>query len=499
MVADRAQAYEAARRAVDSYVPAFATKPFAHQLVGAARLVAHQTFALFDEMGVAKSKQVIDAACILLSDNVVDAVVVAAPAKVRRLVWADPENGELAKHGWGLDMIRTLNYDGTVGRQIEQDDRANWLTVSYELLRNEQHLAHVGRWMQRRKRVWLVLDESHSLKNRTALQSRAVAKLRALCERCTLLTGTPVANNPLDLWAPMRILDQASLPFKNFYAFRARYAVMGGFMNKQPIKWINQDELQGLLAPYVLRREKRDCLDLPPKLYEAREVPLSAESWRIYRELREEAIAALNAGGDQVITLNAGVKLMRLAQITNGFIGGLTAEDGQPVASRELGTEKLTELNELLEAWNDRRVVVWCRFRYQIAQAASALRLKRPTFKLWGGLTDNQLNEQLTGFQKAEDAVLLAQPQAGGQGINNLAISSSVIYLSNDYNLLTRQQSEDRCHRPGQFNPVTYVDVLAAGPRGQKTIDHVIVRALRKKENLAAMTTNCWRMELLDE
>lgn len=500
----RQAAYTPALALVGKYLSCFATKPFEHQLVGIAYLLANPTFALFDEMGVAKSKQAIDAAGIMFAEDLIDRVVLVAPAKVCSRVWSDPEDGQLATHGWGIPG-HPLHYNASYRRLLSGEGGLHghlitWMTVSYELLRDEKHLQAITAWLNRVKgRTWLVLDECHALKNRTAQQTKAVAKLRELCERCTLMTGSPVANNPLDLWSPLRIMDRQVLPFKNFYQFRARYAVMGGYMHKQPVQWVNQDELQGLITPYVLRREKKDVLSyLPPKLFEQVEVPLSVESWKVYRELKQEAMAALGEG-ESVLTANAGVKLMRLSQVCQGFIGGVDNVDHPEAKVKELGQEKLQEIKELLDQWSDRRVVVWCRFRLQLQQVHLLLyRMERQAFKIWGGLTTKQQDVEIHGFKTYENAVMVAQQQAGGQGLNDLVLSSSVIYASNDFNLLSREQSEDRSHRPGQHNPVTYVDLLATGPNGQKTIDHVVLKALRQKRNLATETTAYWRRELAD-
>jgi len=81
----------------------------------------------------------------------------------------------------------------------------------------------------------------------------------------------------------------------------------------------------------------------------------------------------------------------------------------------------------------------------------------------------------------------------------NLTASHTVVYLSNDYNLKTRLQSEDRVHRPGQTSPVSYFDIVAEGPNGQKTIDHTIMKALKAKDDLAKWTASAWLSELKEE
>jgi SNF2 family DNA or RNA helicase len=506
----------------------FRTRPFAHQLVGVRALLANPAFALFDEMGVGKSKQVIDAACALYEAEEIDAVVVVAPASVRS-VWLDAELGEIAKHSWVASDVAEFHQRGL--RRLWRRGGLGaahplaWIVTNYAFIRNLRKARDAGLFGRRRpdklsellralgdRRFLLVLDESSYIKNRTTAQARACYLLRQRAARVVLLNGTPIANSPLDLWAQFRVLDERALPFRNFYAFRARYAVMGGWQGKVPIGWQNLDELQRRLQPYVLRREKRDCLDLPPKLYTTLEVPLTPSSWKLYKEMRDEAVAWLDK--TPVLAGLAIVKILRLSQITSGFLGGLKeGEEDEEVAlpPREIGREKLVALvdwiDELLATGRERdfRLLIWCRFRAELKRAAARLAAKLiDTRTILGGQTPRQRAEAIRWFQeplgKGDRArrVLVAQPQAGGFGLN-LAACHRVVYLSNDFNLLTRLQSEDRVHRPGQDRNVTYLDVLATGPSGGRTIDATILRALRKKEEVARWTTDAWRRALLDE
>ncbi|KKK74210.1 hypothetical protein LCGC14_2886050, partial [marine sediment metagenome] len=388
-----------------------------------------------------------------------------------------PELGEIARHAW-LDLaVAEFHQRGLRVLWKRGRGRFVWVVTNYAYIRRSRQgrrdkLGELLRWL-RDRRFLLVLDESSFIKNRTAAQTKACQRLREQAARVVLLNGTPIANSPLDLWAQFRLLDPATLPFRNFYHFRARYAVMGGWQGKVPISWQNLDELQRRLAPYVLRREKRDCLDLPPKLYTTLEVPLAPSSWKIYKDMRDEMVAWLDE--TPVLAAQAIVKILRLAQITSGFLGGLKAgEEDEEVAlpPREIGREKLNALidwlNELFATSNERdlRVLIWCRFRAELQRAADHIDRLRGggiTEIIMGGQTVKRRAEVVRWFQGPPETsgqttrVLVAQPQAGGFGLN-LAACHRVVYLSNDFNLLTRLQSEDRVHRPGQEHNVTYLD-----------------------------------------
>lgn len=498
----------------------FKSRPFKHQIEGTKAIVRNKSFALFDEMGAGKSKQVIDAACILAEAGEIDTVVVIAPASVRS-VWINSEIGEIAKHAWYDSAV--TEYHATIKNVWAQGTLGNpnlhWVVTNYEFLRQENRLTELTKRLINRK-IMLILDESSYVKNHTAQQSKAVYKLRQLCARCVLLNGTPVTDNPLDLWSQFRIMDERILfsRYKNFYHFRAHYAVMGGWKMKQVVKWINLKQLSQLLKPWVLRRLKKDCLDLPDKLFTTREVALEPATWARYRELKKEAVMALPTG-EQLLEPNAAVRVMRLCQITSGHIGMTPVyEDSSDIPTRlnveDLSSEKLDWcVKYLTEECQAQYVIVWCRWRRERERLVKLLNNLGGTMmfgaegrinvlEIYGGQKQSERDFAVHYFSTSSNDkarfVLVAQPHAGGHGLNLIA-ATEVIYLSNDWSLGIRLQSEDRCHRPGQKHPVTYIDVLATGPKGQRTIDWTVYQALIKKQELAHLTASAWRQKLEED
>jgi SNF2 family DNA or RNA helicase len=496
----------------------FKTPPFAHQVVGTKAIVTNNNFAIFDEMGAGKTKQVVDAACVLYDAGEIDTVIIACPAQVKT-VWLNPEFGEVAKHAWMPSTVQ--EYSARYSSLTFSSNSLNWVVVSYEFLRQEIRLTNlITRLRQFKRKTLLVLDESIFVKNPKAVQTRACWELRKVCQRAVLLNGTPISNNPLDLYAQFAVLDKSILGFKNYFAFRNHHAKMGGYLGKQVVGFVNLPELQTKLKPFVLRRLKEDCLDLPPKLFTQITCTLSPATWKIYRSMRDDMVVWLDQASVSEAS-QAAVKSMRLSQITSGFLGGVVEtieadEDTnlfnpdailQKQPPKEIGDEKLRVFMEWLEERLGEdpnfRVVVWCRFRAELNRAFDHVVKTYPQLtvvKIQGGQKKKDREAAIEEFQVKDNgpAVLFGNPQAGGFGLT-MTKAHTVVYLSNDYNLLTRLQSEDRVHRPGQIHKVTYVDVLAVGPEGQKTVDNVIVRALRKKEDISKMTTEQWRSALLEE
>jgi len=519
--------------------------PYNHQIVGVMELFADTNeasgrvipncLAIFDEMGAGKTKQVIDAAMLLYIAGKIDRVVVVCPASVRS-VWYDPEYGQLRDHMWTMVPALVTEYHSKFRQWRWGKDTPNklkWIITNYDYIRNEDHLnflkAHVG------KKTLLVVDESSAIKSPKAAQSKAVMALRIRCGRVVILNGTPTSQGPGDLYFQAQVMDPRILQCKTWFNFRARYGVLGGYMGKQVVSWTNLEDLQRRMAPYVLRRLKEDCLDLPEKLPpQVITITLKESTWKIYDNMRQDMVAWLNTS-EASIAQQAIVKAMRLSQITSGFLGGVEDlrkkfDDGtdapdwmeqDPLSDdwedkiystdmvREIGDEKLTAF---MSWFHDRlfvdpnfKVLVWCRYRHEVARVVEALKTKYHELgvgEIRGGQSRDDRNFALRLLDPVSaptgPAVVVGTPKSGSMGLN-LTASHTVIYMSNDYSLMTRQQSEDRVHRPPQRNVVEYFDMVAVGPNGQKTIDHTIIKALRDKFNLAKLTTSAWVTELTEE
>lgn len=542
---------------VISYSEQFRLKPYKHQFVGIDRLVNVPAFFLQDEMGAGKTKQVIDAAQILADKGEINHVLIVAPAAVRA-VWFDPELGELSKHLWAHFPCKITEYHAKTRSWewfVEEDGkrvlpRLYFTITNYDFIRREDRLNIIlGVCNQK---TMLVLDESSAIKSYKALQTKVCEKIRAKCGRVILLNGTPIANSPGDLYSQAHILDPGILGCRTWFHFRAKYAIMGGWQGRQIISWRDIDDLQRRLAPYVLRRLKQQCLDLPPKLDSVPiTVPLDPTTWKIYKEMRDDMVAWLSQS--EVVTASqAIVKAIRLAQITSGFVGGveeqskdieyeerpafiprtngdLSFSDSDVPARgsssnnssdrdllvdydgvRPVGREKLDAfliwLADQLDNDPTAKILVWCRFRAELSRMLTEINTKFPfiaTGTIWGGQKRAEREVALRLLDprtspQDRPVVVIGTPATGSMGLN-LTAAHTVIYISNDFSLKTRLQSEDRVHRPGQTYPVSYFDMIATGPQGQKTIDHNVVKALQTKEDMANFTTSAWLDALSEE
>lgn len=506
----------------------FRTKSWDHQIVGTLKSVNDRLIALFDETGAAKTKQMIDAACCLYEADEIDTVIVIAPAQCKS-VWLDPDPviGDLAAHCWvqsrvyeyASRMMRHLEGNGTV-----PSDGLTWVITSYEFIRYRVKIGKkyaypkldpLLKWLRGRK-VKAIADESWAIKNHKAAQTKAAWKLGEIAKWRAILNGTPTVEDYMDWWSQFHFLDPDILG-RNFFAFRNRYARMGGYLGKQIIGFQNLPELIDKTAPYVLRRLKIECMDLPEKLPPTMiEVPLSTESWRLYMEMREEMIAYLN-NEESATASAAGVKALRMAQITSGFLGGIMAAGGSMndeghqieftehdpllIETREVGREKTDAVLEWILRHGVERPIVWSAFRavierfYNLVQESKEFSQYTP-YVLYGGQSKSERREvKLEAKAGIGKIIIFGQPQAGGVGLTMTSIHHS-LYEANTASLKDRKQSEDRTHRGGQRNVCSYTDFCAVGPKGQKTVDHLRIKQLRKKEDMSTWSTTEWRRAL---
>lgn len=523
-----------------------ATVPREHQRDGVVILcrdvepargrVIPRVFLLADQVGCGKTKQQIDACQIIYEAKQIDTVVVVAPAAARG-VWADPEPalGEVAKHAWPSVSNYVTEYSvrcDKLGVPASCKDDLLWLVTNYEFIRRKPRLGPLVTFLRNRK-FWLVCDEAWALTSHTTGNWKAVNALRKMAQRVTLINGSP-ADSPLDLFAQMRMFDHSILehrirhPTKHyemwsgFTHFRSKYAVLKPHVDfPQIIGWQNLEELREKVAPYILRRTTRECWDLPPLLDPVLiEAPMSAKDWSLYRQMRDDMVAFIDTNKASVAKQSL-VKSLRLTQITSGFLGGiqsLVMDDGfdflqeddtlktapEPQVE-EIGRAKLDALIEWLKRHPDaKRLLVWAVFRPEIERTSTAIQeaTGRTMFRLYGQQSSDDRAAAIRALNPdippAGLVGVVGQAQAGGAALN-LSGAAVAVRLSRAPSLRLFNQAIGRSDRPGLAEPLLFVDIVATGPKGQRTIDHHQLAALRAQQDIANWTAATWRKKLLEE
>ena len=458
----------------------FKSKPFAHQSKALEMSWDKEVFAYFMEMGTGKSKVLIDNIAILYNAGKINGALIIAPKGVYKN-WFDseipnhlPDYVEKKMGLWKTDPnAKDLKPLFSTGAEL------HILIMNVEAFSTKKGVDFAKKFLSCHKTI-IGIDESTTIKNPMAKRTRAIIELGLKCKFKRILTGSPVTKSPLDLFSQCYFLSPFLLGHESFYTFKTRYAItkqvnVSGRMIQLVVGYRNLPELSEKVKPFSYRVLKDDCLDLPKKTYMKRIVQLTDEQKRLYKTMKEKAIAFLN--GKMVSTAAVITQLMRLHQITCGHF---KSDDGDV---QDVKSNRLNELMDVLEEVEG-KAVIWAHYRYDIEKIVEAITKQYGENSVVTYYGDTSTEDRQLAIKKIQDPnspvrFIVGTPQTGGYGIT-LTGASTMIYYSNGYDLEKRQQSEARIDRIGQEKPMTYIDIIAEG-----TVDDKIVQSLRKKVNIA--------------
>ena len=331
----------------------------------------------------------------------------------------------------------------------------------------------------------IIADESQRIKTHDAAQSKAMHRLGDAAKYKLILSGTPVQNNAIDIWSQYRFMDPNVFGM-NFYAFRNRYAIMGGFNQKQIIGYRDLDKLIKKEYSVAYRVTKEEALDLPEQTFLTRYIRLEGKEKQLYDQIRRDSFAELENGG-QITAPTVLTKMLRLQQFTGGFIQADGNEKPEYVFKG-----KLAALEDILDDYvidAGKKLVIFCRFRPEIDLIQKLLDKKKIRYdSIYGEVKIDDRGPLVKDFQENPNTkVFLAQIDTAGLGIT-LTAADTCVYYSVNFNYAAYSQSLSRIHRIGQRNTCTYIHLVV-----EKTIDETVLKALAKKEDLAKTVVDSWR------
>jgi len=461
----------------------FKTKPYAHQLKALEMSCDKEVFAYFMEMGTGKSKVLIDNVSMLYDKGKINGVVIVAPKGVYK-TWYETE---IPTHMANHIEYEAVLWQSNINKKQEKElsklfktgHQLHVLIVNVEALSTKKGVDFVAKFISCHETL-MAIDESTTIKNPDAKRTKSICRLGRLTKYRRILTGSPVTKSPLDLYKQCEFLDPWLLGHQSYYSFRTRYAVMktanfGGRSVQIVVGYKNIPELSDKLTGFSYRVLKDDCLDLPAKTYTKRVIQLTDDQEKLYLQMKKSALAVMNS--KLSTTATAMTQLMRLQQITCGHF---KADDG---SIQEIKNNRIVELMNTLEEIQG-KVVIWAHWRNDIATIVKHIKEEYGDNSFVTYFGDTSTDDRQKAIKKIQDPkspvrFIIGTPQTGGYGIT-LTGASTMIYYSNGYDLEKRMQSEARIDRIGQKMPMTYIDIMC-----EKTVDEKIVKALRKKVNIA--------------
>ena len=457
----------------------YKTQPYEHQRLALKESADKTEYAYFMEMGTGKTKVTIDNIAWLYMQRKITACLIIAPKTVYTNWESEieihlPDVIKYTTYKWNLDKPKQLY-------KLNESKDLKIFLINIEALSTKRGLEGCAEYLRANKLNMVVLDESTTIKNRTAKRTKNILKLRTLSAIRRILTGSPITKSPLDLYTQCQFLNPELLGFSSYLTFRNRYAEMADI----PVgsnRWIsipkyykNLEELETKLKLFSSRVRKDECLDLIPKVRQKRSIELDGDAKKIYDKLRINALAII---GDSTVSFsNKLTEIVKLHQVCNGFTKN---DDGEIM---QLHNQKLKALEEILEE-TDGKVIIWANYIYNIHEIKNFLIEKygkESTVCIYGEVGVEDRKDAVHRIQNDDSCrFLVANPTTGGFGLA-LTACNTVIYYSNSYNLEVRMQSEDRAHRLGQKGTVVYIDIVTRG-----TLDEAIMKSLTNKGRIAA-------------
>lgn len=506
----------------------FETDPYDHQRDIFLSTRNEENWAYLMEMGTGKTKVAIDNAAYLYEHGQIQFLLVAAPNEVHRN-WIERE---IPAH-----MPKRIEYRASIWRSASTMKKAEWedfwslwepdfkglriLAVNFDAFSAAEQ-----RWDRASKNkdkpffgyaikrlmdtfdTMFVVDESSKIKTPGVRRSQRIVNLGAKAKYRRILTGT--LGGPLEAYNQFRFLDPDILGFNNYVAYKHRYSQWERIRTKKRdrngrviefdklVGYRNIDELNANIDRYSSRVLKRECLDLPEKIYMRYPVVMGPDQSKRYNLLKTKSILdlrkkAADEDHNRVTVDNILTKYLRLQQILGGWLPPSEDElfenpDAETTCLYKDAKDipRMKALLDVVEQNSEQQVIIWARFRHEIEAITAALNeiyqtadLLTPAMSFYGGTPKDMRSAIIDGFQSGKHKFFVGQQHSGGYGLT-LTAANVMIYYSNDFSLEARLQSEDRCHRIGQEKSVLYVDLESEG-----TVDSRILEALLNKKELA--------------
>lgn len=449
----------------------FKTTPFKHQIEGFEYGLANNRWLLGDEQGLGKTKQVIDIAVAKKLQKGYKHCLIICGVNGLKWNWLNEIATHSNEEGYILGQ-RFKSMHRVIGSMSDRlEDLRNikhigsyFLITNVETMRNEAIVKEIQKLCKESIIGIVAIDEIHKCKNPASQQGKGILKIQPECR--IAMTGTPLMNTPFDLYIVLKWLGYEG---HSFSAFKNHYAMYGGFGGYEVVGYRYLDELQKQLDKIMLRRLKKDVLDLPEKTHIDEYVEMTPKQAQIYREVT----ADIKMNIDQIkMQNNPLAELIRMRQAT-GYTGILSSTVKE--------SAKLDRMEELVEEarQNDKQVVIFSNWTQMTDAIYERLHMKYPLSLITGQTADELRQHNVREFQEGRSKVMIGTIGAMGTGLT-LTAGTVEIFMDEPWNRANKEQAEDRCHRVGTTENITIYTILC-----KDTIDERIHELVERKGAMA--------------
>ena len=450
----------------------FKTQPYDHQIEGFNFGLNNDRWLLGDEMGLGKTKQVIDIAVAKkLMHGYKHCLIICG---VNGLKWnwknevgvhSDEQAYILGQRVQRDRLVIGSNTDKLTNVMMLATNPAYFIITNIETLRQEDIVTELKKLCVSGEIGMIAFDECHKAKNPQSEQGKGILKLQA--DTMIAMTGTPLMNNPFDLYIILKWLGYEKHAFG---AFKKHYGEWGGYGGYECIGYKNLDELQERLNEMMLRRKKEQVLNLPEKTYIDEYVEMTPKQKKVYDEVTSEIKTHI----DEIkMAQNPLAELIRMRQATGytGILSSTIKESAKLDRLEELVEEALSNNRQVVifSNWTQMTDAVWNRFNNKGWKLA----------RITGQTNDADRQTIVEVFQKGCAKVLIGTSGAMGTGLT-LTAGTVEIFLDEPWNMALKEQCVDRCHRIGQKNNLTIYTLMC-----KDTIDQRVHELVEKKGAMA--------------
>ena len=445
------------------------TKPYEHQIIGFNEMMNFDKFLLLDAPGVGKSQQVIAVALKRKELNNIKHCLIVCGVNSLKFNWKD----EIKTHAGMNSMIlgARKNKKGVAEVKSNKDklgdlDNLNefFIITNIESFRDKDIKEKLKKFVEKHIIDMIIFDECHKCKAVVAQQTKGLMSVAKNVKYFYGLTGTVLANSPLDAYVPLKLVEKEAANFTNF---KYRYCVMGGFGNYQIISYKHLDELQQKLNMVSLRRTKEDVLDLPPKTYKVDYVELGTKQRKLYNDVLKTIMEDID---NIMLSPNPLSQLTRLRQAT---------ADTSILSSSIDESAKFERLDELIEEQvsNNEKIVVFS--NWTTVTNKLLVRYKKYNPAIITGETKNREEQKKKFMEDNSCKMLIGTISAMGVGLT-LTAATTAVFVDEPFTWADYEQAADRIYRIGQKKNVTIISLIA-----KDTIDERVHKIMMKKKHIS--------------
>lgn len=469
----------------------FKTIPMEHQTEGILYGLDHSRFLLGDEQGLGKTKEVIDLACIRKATMGIKHCLIICGVNSLKWNWVEEVEKHSTESAWVLGQVKKKRSGRIVSggnpdkiadldklaNPVDEMDYPYFLITNVESLRNSEIAEKLGNLCSTGIIGMVAIDESHHVKNLDTLQGAGLMQIQPYYR--VAMTGTPLITTPLDLYAQLKWLGYQPYEFKQFKYHFCEYDEWGSI-----IGYKNIDQLKDQLAAIMIRRKKKEVLDLPDKVYVNEYVELTEEQKKLYNQVITKVIEDPEIANQISLECQLAIKL-RLRQVSGG-IG--------PFSSIKINP-KLDRMEQLVEeaVYSGTKVIVFSNWLESTDKVVKRLQKYNPVI-ITGDVKDTDRQESIHRFQNDDSVkVICCTVDAAGVGIT-LTAATTVIFMDEPWSSAVKEQAIDRCHRIGTTSSITIYTLMSYGTYDEKVHDIVMGKKEMSDSIVDKKTLRSWKV-----